>query len=223
MRVLVIGASRGSGRETVRALRQAGHEVTALARTAAAVEEPVPAGGRGSVRRVAADVRDAASLEEAVAGQDAVVVTLGISDNALAVRLRRRAGTPLDIRSAGTRAVVAAMQRQGVRRLLVQTTYGIGDSHARLTPSLKLFFRLVLAPQVADSAVQEDVVRRSGLDWTLVRPVVLTDDAATGPAHVSDEDDVAGWKVSRGQVAGALVGALEDTATVGRTLSVSAG
>lgn len=214
MKVLVVGASRGSGAAMVRELVTAGHDVTGLARSAPT--EPVA--GADYVR---GDVMDADALGKAVAGQDAVVVALGISDNPIGVRLRRRASTPLDVRSAGTREVVRAMRETGVRRLLVQTTYGIGDTYARLSPMLKLFFSAVIRPQVDDSERQEGVVRGSGLDWTILRPVALHDGEASTAATVRSDDSVVGMRVSRSQVARAAAGVLDGDATLGKVLSVS--
>ena len=123
MNVLVVGASRGSGAAAVRALAQAGHLVTAYARSA-----PVETDS-DAVRYVAGDVLDDDALAKAMVGQDAVVVALGISDNPLKVLLLRRASTPLDVRSRGTAKVIDAMRAAGVRRLIVQSTYGIGETY----------------------------------------------------------------------------------------------
>lgn len=217
MKVLVVGASRGSGNQAVRELAAAGHDVTAFARTASAADY-----GPATVRRVDGDVMSPADIEKAAIGQDAVVVTLGISDNPLKVQLLRRAGTALRVRSDGTREVVGAMQRQGVARLVVQSTYGLGDTFGNLPLSLKAFFRFVIRRQAEDSVRQEDVVRSSGLDWTLIRPVVLHDGDEAEPPIVSASDEFEGLKVSRRQVARAVSDTLGDDATVGATLTVSA-
>jgi nucleoside-diphosphate-sugar epimerase len=80
------------------------------------------------------------------------------------VVLRRRASSPLDVRSRGTAKVVAAMRAAGVRRLIVQSTYGIGETYAKLPLSLKAFFAFVIRPQVADHVRQEALVRGIALD-----------------------------------------------------------
>ncbi|MFD6136824.1 NAD(P)-dependent oxidoreductase [Isoptericola sp. NPDC060257] len=233
MDVLVVGATRGSGLAITRELVAAGHRVTAFGRTATtafAAPAAGPGAGPGSLRPVDGDALDPEAVAKAVAGQDAVVVTLGISDNPLAVQWLRRSSTPADVRSRGTATVVAAMRETGVRRLVVQSTYGLGDSWAHLDLTWKLVFRFVIGRQFTDSGRQEEVVRASGLDWTLVRPVSLTDapdDAADGadvesPAHVTTDDTRRGLKVSRGQLARVHAAALADPAAVGATLSVSA-
>ena len=216
MNVLVVGASRGSGRAVVRALVEEGHTVTAFARSASTTDFGE------DVRTVDGDVMNADAVAKAMVGQDAVVVTLGISDNPIRVRLTRRATTALDVRSAGTRQVAEAMAAQGVRRLLVQTTYGLGDSFARLPLTWKAIFRLVLKPQIEDSSRQEEIVRASGLDWTLVRPVSLTDDGTAEPPKVALDDEIAGMKVARDQVAQVEAQAVSRPEWVGATLAVSA-
>ncbi|WP_129338259.1 NAD(P)-dependent oxidoreductase [Cellulomonas endophytica] len=214
MKVLVVGASRGTGAELVAELAERGHTVTAFARR--------PSGGGGSVRAVAGDVLDRAALDAAMVGQDAVAVTLGIPDNPFRVRLTRRASAPLDVRSRGTQGVVDAMRAHGVRRLLVQSTYGIGDTYARLPFALKAFFSLAIRPQVDDHERQERLVRGSGLDWTIVRPTVLHDGPSREPAAVDPEDRAPTMRVSRRQVARAEADALEQEGPAGRVLTVTA-
>ncbi|NHC16188.1 NAD(P)-dependent oxidoreductase [Motilibacter deserti] len=220
MKVLVVGASRGSGAAAVEELAGAGHLVTAFARSA-------PGAPRSDdVRYVTGDVMDVEALGKAMVGQDAVVVALGISDNPLKVRLLRRASTPLDVRSRGTANVVEAMRLAGVRRLVVQSTYGIGDTYARLPFFAKAFFTLVIQPQVEDHVRQEQVVRASGLDWTVVRPVFLKDndkdkDGDDAAAHVDDRDEISGLTVSRRQLARVFLDAVTRAEWHGRTLSVS--
>ncbi len=104
MKVLVVGATGGSGRAAVEALAGRGHEVTAFARRASTVFR-----GRAGVRAVDGDATVPADVGRAVRGQDAVVVTLGISEHPLRVRLLGSSGTPLEVRSRGTAAIVAAM------------------------------------------------------------------------------------------------------------------
>lgn len=218
LNVLVVGASRGTGREVVKALLGDGHRVTAFGRTARASLADL---NNGLLSRVDGDVTDSAAVEKAVVGHDAVVVTLGISDNPMKVRLLRRADTALDVRSRGTAVVIEAMRRHDVRRLIVQTTYGLGDTYRRLSLSWKLTFRLMLAPQIEDSEHQERVVRASGRDWTLVHPVGLTDDEVTRPVRVSEDDEIGEFEVARSQVATVIADAVTSPERVGRVLSVS--
>ena len=113
MDVLVIGATGGSGRAVCDALLERGHRVTALARHASTLSP------RPGLTAVDGDATDADLLDRLMPGHDAVVVTLGISEPALRVRLRGAKGTTGDVRSRGTAAVVAAAGRAGIRRIVV--------------------------------------------------------------------------------------------------------
>src|SRR5687768_11251415 len=118
MKILVVGATGKTGRRVVERLVAEGHEVTGFARRPEALADL-------AVRAVRGDACEPVDVERAVRGQDAVVVALGITENPLAVRLRGSTGTRLDVRSAGTRNVVEAMRRHGVRKLAVLTTFGV--------------------------------------------------------------------------------------------------
>ncbi len=214
MRVLVVGATGGSGRAAVEALAARGHEVTAFARRAVAV-----LGDRPGVRAVDGDATVPADVAAAVAGTDAVVVTLGISEHPLRVRLLGSAGTAMDVRSRGTTAVVAAMREHGVRRLVVQSSYGVGETRKRLRLADRLVFGLLLRPQIADHERQEAVVAGSGLDWSLVQPVYLTD--GDEAAAVSPTGDTEGMKVSRRALGGVLADLAEDRDGGRRVVTVS--
>jgi nucleoside-diphosphate-sugar epimerase len=210
MRALVVGATGGTGRAVVDALLARGHEVTAMARHI----EPRP-----QVRVVRGDARVAHDVERAVAGQDVVIVTLGIAENALAVRVGL-GKTPMDVRSAGTRNVIDAMRKYGVRRLVVQSSYGVGPSRDRLTLAWKLIFALVLRPQIDDTEQQEALVRTSGLDWTLVQPVGLVDPADDREVFASLDGEVRRMRVARSQVAAVMVDAAARSGA-GETVAVS--
>ncbi|MBO0922873.1 SDR family oxidoreductase [Cellulomonas sp. zg-ZUI199] len=214
MQVLVVGATGGSGRAAVAELVARGHTVTALSRHGSTLAGP-------GVRGVDGDATDAATVDAVVAGQDAVVVTLGISESPVRVRLRGPARTPADVRSRGTRTVVDAMRRHGVDRLVVQTSYGVGATRPLLPPATRLVFALLLAPQIADTERQARVVHSSGLDWVEVQPVNLVDTDLPGPAFASVTGEQRGMTVSRTQVARFLVDAVEDDAYVGAGVALS--
>src|SRR5690606_25660927 len=99
---------------------------------------------------------------------DAVVVTVGAAKN---VRHQR---------AEVTRTVIRAMREAGVHRLVVQSSLGAGDSASQLPGPLGLITRVVLANPLADHNEQEQAVRESGLDWTVVRPTGLSDKPAKG-------------------------------------------
>lgn len=215
MKVLVVGASGGSGRAAVAALLDRGHDVTVFVRNPKALGA---IGKRAAV--VTGDATRPDDVDVAVRGQDAVIVTLGISENPVRVRMRGPAGTALDVRSRGTRNIVAAMERHDVGRLVVQTSYGVGDTRGKLPRRYALMFQALLGPQIADTEIQDALVRASDVLWTLVQPVNLTD-GASGTAKTSDAGEVAGWHVARGAVGEVLADAVERSDYVKKTIAVS--
>jgi uncharacterized protein YbjT (DUF2867 family) len=216
MKILVVGATGGTGRQTVTELAARGHEVTAFARQTRHLGTDT-----GATHLVDGDATDLGAVTDAVVGHDAVVVTLGISEPALRVRLRGPRGTTPDVRSIGTTAVIEAMQRCDVPRLVVQSAYGVGESRDLLRFADRMVFRLILRPQIDDTERQEMAVRASGLDWVIVQPVHLTDGPEQAAAFVSTEGEVQGMRVSRRQVAKVLADAADQTQPVRRTLAVS--
>jgi putative NADH-flavin reductase len=165
MKVLVVGSTGGTGLELLEQGLEQDHEVTAFARRPEAVTLKHP-----KLRVRQGDVLDYASLETAVEGQDAVLSALGV----------RRLGKNT-ILSDGTRNVIQAMQKKGVRRLVVESSLGVGDSAGQLGPLHNFFLLpLILRRIFQDKEAQELVVRASTLDWVIVRPAILTNGPRTG-------------------------------------------
>jgi putative NADH-flavin reductase len=206
--LLVIGASRGIGLETVRRGLAAGHRVRAFARGAAAIDLDQP-----GLDKIAADALDAAAVEKALGGVDAVIQSLGAS-HGLPTLL---GGTT--IFSAATRILVDAMQATGVRRLVAVTGLGAGDSRGRggfLYDAV--VFPLVLKRIYDDKDVQEQIIKASALEWTIARPGLLTSGPATG--HVRALIDPREWRagsVSRADVAEFMVREAFERRFVGKT------
>ena len=192
MNVLVIGGTRGVGGATVNGAHAAGHTLTVMARNAAGFAEPV-----SGVRMVVGDVADAADVERATAGQDAVVWAVGVPPT-------RR---PVHVFSRGTQFLLAAMDKHRVRRLVCVTGIGAGDSRGHggflYDHVLRPFF---LASIYDDKDRQEQQLQRSDVDWTIVRPGMLTNAPATGLVRaLIDLEGVTAGKVSRADVAGFIV------------------
>lgn len=165
-RVLVVGATGGTGRELVKQALRRGYAVTALARNPSALGLEHP-----RLRVLPGNVLDPASLEVAVAGQDAVLSALG----------HKQFFRPTRIQSQGTANLLAAMSRQGVRRFVCETSLGLGDSAGRVGLLFTFFILPVILPfYFWDKARQEQVVAASDADWVLVRPGTLTNGSARG-------------------------------------------
>ncbi len=205
--ILVIGASRGIGLETVKAALAAGHDVRAFARSAPNIAVTDP-----KLTKITGDARVRAEVAAAVQGVDAVIHAVGVSSPSELIF-----GTTLF--SDSTRILVDAMQDARVRRLMMVTGAGAGNSRGRITFLYdNLIFPLVLQRVYNDKDLAEDIVMKSSLDWTIVRPGGLTNRPATGHYKVLTEmKDWRGGFISRADVANFLVKHLDDPTLFGKT------
>ncbi len=159
MKLLIIGATGGTGEQLVTQALERGHEVTALVRRAPRRDS------RPGLTTVVGNVLDPDSLARAVQGQEAALSALG----------HKRWLGPSRILSHGTSNLIVAMQRHNVRRLICETALGIADTWWQMGLYYTLFVRPVILPfYFRDKVRQEAVIRSSDLDWTIVRPGVLT-------------------------------------------------
>ena len=214
-KVLVFGASGGSGRKTVEALIEEGHQVTALSRSASKVF------GK-DIRTIDGSALDKDILKVAMMNQEVIIITLGITENPLRVRFLGPTKTPLNIRSEGTRLAIETMKELNIKRLLVQTSYGTGPSKNMLRFIEKLFFKLLLKPQMDDTEKQDKYIRESGLDWTISQPVHLNDNKESSSSlYTSNNSQVSQWQVSRYLVGKFLAKAISDNSTLMQTIAVS--
>jgi uncharacterized protein YbjT (DUF2867 family) len=188
MKVLVLGATGGTGRLIVGEAIAAGHEIVALVRNKA------KAGVFPGAKLVEGDARDPAALAAALAGCGGVISALGTKMSPL---------KEVSLLSTATAALVGAMEEQGVRRLVCITGLGAGDSrgHGGFVFD-RLILPLLLRKVYADKDRQEAIVRRSGLDWTLIRPMVLNNKPGTGEVRaLVDLAEVHGGSIPRADVA----------------------
>lgn len=194
-RLLVIGASKGIGRRTVDAALKTGCRVRAMARSASQI-----GCDHDRLEKCPGDATDRADVRRALDGVDAVILALGIGSSP--VRLLR----PVTLFSRATEIVVTEMEARGPQRLVVVTGYGAGDSRSALNALEGLGHSLLLGRAYADKDLQEAIVAGSDLDWTIVRPTILTNGPATGRYQVFDTPE--SWRnglVSRSDVAQFLV------------------
>jgi putative NADH-flavin reductase len=194
MKLAIFGATGGTGLEVVKQALVAGHVVTALARTPAKLNLDNPA-----LTVVQGDVLDPVAVEKVLTGADAVICSLGNTAN-----------NPDFVVSSGTQVIVDAMQKLAVRRLIVVSSLGVGDSKDQVPFFFKALMKTVLKKAMQDKERQEQIVRASSLDWTIVRPGGLTDGPQTGSYKSGTDPKITAGQVSRADVADFVLKQLTD-------------
>jgi putative NADH-flavin reductase len=187
MKIVVFGASRGVGRQLVELALNEGHSVTAAVRDPDSIKY-----GHEKLRVVGCDVLDYRAVCEALLEQDAVFCTLG----------GPRHGVTLY--SEAARNVVSGMQHVGVKRIVFLSNFGVLGETGKglLSAPLVALAKLVIADTLRDHRNALDILRCSGLQWSAVRPMPLTDGPWTGNYRVSMSELPAGGRsISRSDVA----------------------
>ena len=197
-RVLVIGPTGGTGQQLVRQALERGYKVTALVRNPAKLALTHP-----QLTVMKGDVLDYATVSAAMQGQDAVVSALG----------HRRLLVPSSVQSEGTANVLRAMKEHGVQRFVCETALGLGSSAGRMGLfGTLLFLPLVLPIYFWDKSRQEKIISESELDWTIVRPGILTNGAKRGVYRHGENvgSYIIPGRISRADVADFMLNQLSD-------------
>ncbi|MES2739342.1 MAG: NAD(P)H-binding protein [Pseudomonadota bacterium] len=204
MKLAIFGASGATGRHLVAQALARGHRVTALARHLDSL--PIV---HARLQVVLGHMGQPDTVQQLVAGQDAVFSVLGV-----------RGTGPVTVCSDGARAIVAAMRAAGTRRLIALSAYGASE-----TGQASLMIRLVravLADKMRDKDAMEALVRASGLDWTLVRPPLLTNGKPSARYRAASD-----WQpgpfasIARADLAHFMLNGALGTDRIGAALNVS--
>ena len=206
-RVLIVGASRGIGLQTAKLALKAGYSVRAMARSATAM----PFHHR-KLQKLDGDALDQQTIERALVGSDAVIQTLGVLPASELIF----SGTRLF--SSATRLLVNAMEASAVRRLICVTGFGAGNSRCRGGLLYNTVSCLILGRIYTDKDAQEWIIRKSRLDWTIVRPTILTNGPIRGAYEVLvDARDWRSGFISRADAADFLVKQIDDASLLHKT------
>ena len=205
MIIAVFGATGGTGKQVVQQALEQGHTVRALVRAPRKL-----ALNHENLHVVEGNVLEQESVETTLAGAGAVVCSLGHSDN-----------NPPDVVSAGTANIIAGMQALAIKRLVVVTSLGVGDSIDQVPFFFKTLMKTVLRQAMADKEVQEQLVRESGLDWIIVRPGGLTDEPFTGQYHAGTDKSIGAGSVSRANVAHFVLRQVQEDQYLRQTPAIS--
>jgi uncharacterized protein YbjT (DUF2867 family) len=209
MRILVVGASRGCGALSVKEALARGHSVTAMARH----PEKLPLSD-DALTRYEGDFHRRASVEAVVKGHDAVIITASVSRLS---DFKRN----LNYFSLGTRYVIEAMRESGVRRLVVLSALGTGESRRLMGfVTERLVVSWLLRRPFEDHERQEKLVMESGLDWTIARPGRLTDGPGRRQYEAKTEIEKVPASISRADVADFMINAVEEDTWLGQAVQL---
>ena len=200
MKLVVFGATGGTGRRVVERGLAEGHEVVAVARKPEAITTT-----HAKLRVVRGDVLDPASVAAAITGADAVLSSVGPANN-------KQPGTLI---SEGMKHIVAACERVGVKRFVFESGLMVGDGSG-----LSLFSRMGVSiyrsmnkALCTDKRLAEATITASSLDWVIVRPPNLNDAAPRGTfLHGVDAPVSAARSMSHADVAAFMITCAADPA-----------
>lgn len=211
MKLSIIGASGRTGRCLVEQALAQGHQVSVLQHQSSHFGKKVRP---KQLRIVSGSVLDYFSVEEVVRGSDAVLCALGANSN----------HKDNHVLSEGTRNIIDAMQRLSVRRLVCESSLGVGDS----IQQTGWFFRTVFLPLFlkhifVDKVAQEQIIRASELQWTIVRPAALTNGKARGHYRTASEQEheFRGKRIARADVADFMLLQLQDKKWMQQVVTLS--
>jgi len=226
MKVVIFGSTGKTGVELVKQALEQGHSVTAFVRDPArlAVEND-------NLTIVTGDVFNPSSVVKAIEGQDAVICALGAGSD-----LKKTT-----VRTTGTINIINSMQKNNIKRLIVVTAMGVGESWNKnnikrlivvtamgvgeswntLSFFNKFFFATLLRSSRDDHETQEAAVKESDLDWTIVRPSGLTETPRTGIYDVGENILATTSKIARADVADLIIKEVEENALIGKAVTIT--
>jgi len=206
-RIIIFGATGGTGKELIKQALVNGNKVTAFARTPEKLELSYK-----NLKTIKGDVLKYDDVFNAVDKQDVVFCNLGMP-----------ASDKSTLRKDGTTNIVKAMNEKGIKRFICQTSLGFGDSKAVLPWHMKyLIVPFILKNAFKDHELQESVIVNSDLDWTIVRPGNMTNGKLTKIyKHGFEPNEKIKLKVSRADVAHFMLSQIENNQNIHKKIGVS--
>jgi putative NADH-flavin reductase len=167
MKILILGITGRTGRLAAEEAIRRGHLVVGIAR------DP----GKVTIREAeifSGTPYDFETVKKAVTGCDAVIGALSLLSQSQGMVGKIK--TPLDILSVSMKNTVRAMEDKGIKRIVLMTALGTGDSAKELPGIVRLLIKLTnIRYSYTDHEIEEKVLEDSNLDWTIIRPVGLND------------------------------------------------
>lgn len=206
MKLIIFGATGSVGTPLVQQALDQGYAVTAFTRN----PQKLSAISHEKLSIIRGDILNPKDVNTAVSGQDAVLCVIGDGNK----------GT---VRSEGTKNIIAAMKNNGVKRLICETTLGLGDSRGNLNLVWKIIFGVFLRKAFKDHEMQERHIFGSRLDYTIVRPSAFTDGDVSGTYKVGFDSKTKGLslKIARKDVAHFMLKQVKTDSYMNRAVSIS--
>ena len=209
MNIIIFGASGGTGTELLTQALNVGHRVTAFCRRPELITQQHP-----GLSTFQGDALNQNQVELALKEHDAVLCALGMPN------IRDKS----QLRAKATENIISGMQRQGLKRLVCLSAFAAGDSYATM-PFLyrRLIVPLMMKPLYIDHNRQEAAIRQSQLNWTVVRPAILTNGERTGRYQHGSilRAKASTLKISRADVADFMLKQLNDPGYLHASPSIS--
>ena len=208
MQLTIFGATGRTGQQLVEQAVSAGHIVTILVRDPAKMRIVHP-----DLKVLAGDINNATQVGQALASAEAVISVLGPTRN-----------KPTFEVAAGTEVILSAMEKLGVRRLIISTGAGVADPKDRpgLVDHLIKFLLKHLSRYIYEDMEQVVTkVRATDLDWTVVRVPMLTDDPHSGKIRVGYVGQSVGMRIGRADLADFMLRQLSDVSQIRAAPAIS--
>ena len=191
MKLLILGATGGTGQQLVIQALEQNHQVSVLIRDPQKFKLT-----HDRLEIIRGNVLDQLLLTKTVEGKDAVLSALGVGKS-----LKSR-----DLISNAAKILIQAMNAKNVKRLIFISAFGVGETFKYASLIQQLIFKLPLKNIYADKAKADEEVRKSNLEWTLVYPVLLTNNPRTDTYRVEEIFKMKGMpKISRASVADCML------------------
>lgn len=197
MKLAIFGATGRTGKPLVEQALKAGHEVVALVRTPSKLTVQTP------IRVVQGDVLNSTDVDKVVQGSDAVISVIGQSKD-----------SPHDMQTVAITNIIDAMNKYGVKRLVSLTGAGVDDSHDRpkfANHLIKMALKMMSGHLLKDAENHAEAIRKSDVDWVIVRGPRLTDGPFTGNYRVGWVGVNTGARLSRANLADFILKQTTDT------------
>jgi putative NADH-flavin reductase len=167
MKILILGITGRTGSLVATEAVKRGHKVAGIARD----PDKITVNGTEIITGTPYDIE---TVRKAIIGCDSVISTLNIFPQSQGIFSKIK--SPLDVMSVSIKNTIRAMEEIGIRRIVVMTALGVGDSAVELPAFFRFLLKISnIKYSYADHDVQEKALEKSSLDWTIVRPVGLTD------------------------------------------------